>query len=1293
MKQLKNQSGVTMVALVVTIVLMIIIAGILIATFSGKSGLVDKAFDSKVYTELKQLQDKLKAYKVQGEAERIKNGDYSGQMSNNDLRDKNVITYKTVANEEYGSVTIGLVNLETLDINSTLGNNYDSEEYKEEDGYTSLKDFNDVFALNVKTDDLYYINDDKIWSLNGEVSDEDIMKPINDDEIIITATPDNSKGWTNGNVTVYIEFGSKLTERKYGLFDANQETDEDSVELTVKENNIVVKATAITEDGEEKQEEYIITNIDKGMPEVKIEPNGGKYLVADGETKKIEGIKITAKDNQNESGLKEVKYAWSTSNTQRPADEKFTIINSGDTISSEKVGEGSYYLWVRAIDNAENITEEISWEYKVTPPSAPTVALKENDANGNEYVSGTWTNQNVYHEITLPTDEGTVSKYQYSTDGETWNDINEEIKTTIPYSTTFPMEQANKPEWLGDLTSNGSYYFVEGENGSIVSNNKGVHSTTANSYIKIDLSQYSSDEILNLTVNAQISSQISDRGYATITESENAPSYSTSAGKFIYVYGTSTSVTTAKDYTTTLAGGKTYYLHFGYYKNASTNSGTDTFTINSIKLESETIGKEIDFYEYAKNANTITYKLQDEINKEIYVKAIYEEGIESGTAKYKVAIDRTAPVINTISSELTSETKTKITVSDIIEKASGLKGYYISTTEEAPTVESEWISLTENNFEVENVDAGTNYYVWVIDNAGNISEVKTIQTPQAHYFVDNTTYTETLQEALSKSNSGSTIELINDYTDASTATIDKNIILNTGDYTLTRTVTINVKGTTTNPVTLEVNGKITSSSNINTLTTSGTVILTGNGTIETTSTGSSYSAISNSGNLTQKGDLTISGYYRGVYNSSSSSVFTLNSGKIEATYNSSSAYGLYAYGTTNINGGEIKGYNAIYAYTGTTNITGGNIKGTYGIYVNSTSATVNIIGGTIEGSTYGIYGYTTANGKITIGDATTEVNENAPIVTGGEYGILMRTTTISYNFYNGIIKGTSAKPYTDTINPREGYMVYTYYDYDNSRKYCTVLTQIVENITIEHTPTEWTNNDVSVQVKYPIIDEATMQYSADGENWIDVENGYITTITENKTVYARMMDESGIVLQKGEHKISNIDKIAPVVTINPETTKYTIYNHESDSVNIEVTTTVTDEGGSGIKIRKYGWSESKETKPESWIDFNSGDKISKQNCIPGTYYLWFEVIDNAGNKSEVNQIRYIVELQEAVAKIGENYFYTIQDAFDAAGTTAANVEIIKDTDETSIVAEGQKIILELNGHTIRKFNFRTSSYY
>ena len=145
---------------------------------------------------------------------------------------------------------------------------------------------------------------------------------------------------------------------------------------------------------------------------------------------------------------------------------------------------------------------------------------------------------------------------------------------------------------IDSIENNETYYF-ESKDGKYVSNNKNISNTTANSYIKIDMTNASEDA--TVTVNAEISSESGyDIGYATITETETVPSYSSTIGRFIYISGTQS----AKDYIANLEKGKIYYLHFGYKKDGSRDTGTDTFTINSIKINN------IDYSEYSKNYTT-----------------------------------------------------------------------------------------------------------------------------------------------------------------------------------------------------------------------------------------------------------------------------------------------------------------------------------------------------------------------------------------------------------------------------------------------------------------------------------------------------------------------------------------------------------------------------------------------------------------------------------------------------------------------------------------------------------------
>ena len=131
---------------------------------------------------------------------------------------------------------------------------------------------------------------------------------------------------------------------------------------------------------------------------------------------------------------------------------------------------------------------------------------------------------------------------------------------------------------LYEATTKTVTYNFTNNNGKYESTNAGEDGTVANSYIPIDLTNYTGK--YNLTVNAEVSSQSSDYGYATVTENTTRPSYSSSIGQFIYISGTKE----AKDYSTVLQGGKMYYLHLGYYKNASLSSGDDKFIVNSVKV-------------------------------------------------------------------------------------------------------------------------------------------------------------------------------------------------------------------------------------------------------------------------------------------------------------------------------------------------------------------------------------------------------------------------------------------------------------------------------------------------------------------------------------------------------------------------------------------------------------------------------------------------------------------------------------------------------------------------------------
>ncbi len=126
-----------------------------------------------------------------------------------------------------------------------------------------------------------------------------------------------------------------------------------------------------------------------------------------------------------------------------------------------------------------------------------------------------------------------------------------------------------------------TYYFEGSETGPYISNNIGIASTTANSYIPINLSTLSGT--YQVTVNAEVSSSGSgDYGYAVITTTTSRPSYNSGTSVTGRIYGQQG----AKNYTAVINGGYEYFLHFAYYKDSYNDSGdiTDTFKINSIQV-------------------------------------------------------------------------------------------------------------------------------------------------------------------------------------------------------------------------------------------------------------------------------------------------------------------------------------------------------------------------------------------------------------------------------------------------------------------------------------------------------------------------------------------------------------------------------------------------------------------------------------------------------------------------------------------------------------------------------------
>lgn len=142
-----------------------------------------------------------------------------------------------------------------------------------------------------------------------------------------------------------------------------------------------------------------------------------------------------------------------------------------------------------------------------------------------------------------------------------------------------------------ELVNNGNYYFVEDASGNYIPTNgktyrsshgfsNGASNTIAYSYVEIDLTKEKSNK--QVMVRAQCSSESNfDIGFAAITSTKSSPSYTSYTGRFIYTSGEASE---SRYYSRVLYAGNKYYLHVGYRKDGSGDTGEDQFTIKEIQL-------------------------------------------------------------------------------------------------------------------------------------------------------------------------------------------------------------------------------------------------------------------------------------------------------------------------------------------------------------------------------------------------------------------------------------------------------------------------------------------------------------------------------------------------------------------------------------------------------------------------------------------------------------------------------------------------------------------------------------
>ncbi len=255
-------------------------------------------------------------------------------------------------------------------------------------------------------------------------------------EITLGASP---TGWTNGNVTVTITYPAEIVTRQYSLNGSTWNTY--SSALVIDTNNTTVYAKGLDAGGNQtSQATLTVSNIDKINPTVTYGTNGGSGSSA--------STTVTIGDLGG-SGINTgtLQYVWDTQNSTAPVSGWQTFTNES---TLTKIEDGTYYLWVRASDNAGNSVTDKTDAFITLNLPIPTGFSKStvpgetevstglviiDDTNGNEFV---WVPVPVFANFARVEYFRGVSTSQYIE--ETWDGVS----TTTESDKMFKSVQDNK---------------------------------------------------------------------------------------------------------------------------------------------------------------------------------------------------------------------------------------------------------------------------------------------------------------------------------------------------------------------------------------------------------------------------------------------------------------------------------------------------------------------------------------------------------------------------------------------------------------------------------------------------------------------------------------------------------------------------------------------------------------------------------------------------------------------------------------------------------------------------------
>lgn len=368
---------------------------------------------------------------------------------------------------------------------------------------------------------------------------------------------------------------------------------------------------------------------------------------------------------------------------------------------------------------------------------------------------------------------------------------------------------------------------------------------------------------------------------------------------------------------------------------------------------------------------------------------------------------------------------------------------------------------------------------------------------------------------------------------------------------------------------------------------------------------------------------------------------------------------------------------------------------------------------TIETETFTLNNPTKEGAKFTGWTGTELSGKSTEVtITQGSTGDREYTATWGPNVYlvkfinNGNLYRTASVNYMDTVQrptdpTKDNYSEFKYWSTENKSfnenpvefDFSTQITQDytlyaiyqeVDPPVITHTPTYWTNQNVTVTIASDHDDYTYMKKLDDGS--YESYSGPFE-VEQNGTVYAYSVKGSKQSIEV-THDITNIDKIKPRIN-----------NLSASGVNMTSFTinVAASDDESGIRsITLY--KDDVLVGTYLYDDEDTGEKIksvSLSNLEENTtYHIKAITTDKAGNESDAFEKDIKTEQLIVARIIGENNelweeeryinFPSLKEAIEYPDCVSSQctIQMVQGTNESNIVLDGQDITLDLNGKII-----------